>query len=84
MSIKNKISAIGSITLTIIVFVGVAIIPFAVIFGLSTIATIILPWLSYAMWIVFVFNILILLPLLLIKKTRPYSGLGLFISSYVY
>ncbi len=40
-----------------------------------------LTWLGWFPWIVFVFNLLILLPLGFFEKTRNYAGIGMIISS---
>lgn len=44
----------------------------------------VLPWLFIIMWIVFVIDIFIILPLGLFRKTKRVSGAGFVLSSYVY
>jgi len=52
--------------------------------GSLWIGTNVLPLLSIIMWIVFLVDILVVLPLALFRKTIGISGVGLFISSYIY
>ena len=44
----------------------------------------ILPWLSVVMWLVFMLDIFIILPLWMFKKTKGISAIGLVVSSYIY
>ncbi|OHA58820.1 MAG: hypothetical protein A2571_00335 [Candidatus Vogelbacteria bacterium RIFOXYD1_FULL_44_32] len=44
----------------------------------------VLAWLGPIMWILLGIDILIFLPLTLFKKTKPYAGIAIFSSSYVF
>ncbi|NQU99582.1 MAG: hypothetical protein HQ538_02490 [Parcubacteria group bacterium] len=46
--------------------------------------TVLMPLLSLLVIVVFIIDIIILLPLAIIKKTRKISGIGIIISSYVF
>ncbi len=70
---------IGIAILLLSIFIAVLFIKGSVWIGVK-----VLPWLSIIMWIVFVIDIFIILPLGLFRKTKGVSGAGLFLSSYVY
>lgn len=81
---KEKLkSAIEAVLGFGIIFLILLLISFYVK-GIIWIADNVLDWLFIIMWIVFALNIIILLPLFLIKKTRTASAIGLHISSYIY
>lgn len=44
----------------------------------------VLPWLYIIMWFVFAFDLLIIIPLGIFKKTKAASAIGLVVSSYIY
>lgn len=44
----------------------------------------VLPWLSVALWLTIVIDVVLLLPLAAFRKTRGFSGVGFAFSSYVY
>jgi len=76
-SIGGFIIGIG--VLLLIIFLIVVFIK-----GSLWIGTKVLPLLSIIMWIVFLLNILVILPLALFRKTIGISSVGLFVSSYIY
>jgi len=58
--------------------------PVLFIFGGIWVGEKILPWLILLSILVLGFNIVILLPLAIIPPTRPWAGLGFFISSFIF
>jgi len=74
----------GWTLLGIAVLILVTAIPVLFIEGGVVVAVKILPWLSMVMAVVFVLDVLIILPLGIFRKTKALSGIGLVISSYVY
>lgn len=78
------LKSIGGFIIGIGIFLGVIFLAMFFIKGGVWLGTKVLPWLSNIMWIVFALDILIILPLGIFKKTKGFSGIGLYISSYVY
>ena len=83
-SIFEKIKDIGWGIAGLGFFALVILIPVLFILGSVWVAENILPWLTPIMWLVLVFDIVILLPLTIFKRIRGYAGIGLFISSYIF
>lgn len=84
MSVKSAITNIGTYALGFVIMLAVLALPVLFIFGGVAIGEKILPWLMLLSILTLGFNIVILLPLALIPPTRPWAGLGFFISSYVF
>ena len=81
---KEKFKSIGSVLLGIGIFIGTMLLVVFFIKGGLWLSEILYPWLTLISAIAFFVCILILLPLAFIHKTRAFSGLGLFIASYVF
>ena len=81
---KTVAYAFGGTLIWIMIFVaGIFLTAVAIKGGIWLSATI-LPWLSIAMWIVFMIDLFFLLPLSMLKKRKGISSIGFMISSYVY
>ncbi|MCU0915057.1 MAG: hypothetical protein MUC88_10905, partial [Planctomycetes bacterium] len=81
---KSGISYVGMWLLGLFVTCALLALPVLFIAGGVVIAPRILPWLMLLSILTLAFNIGILLPLALIPPTRPWAGLGFYISSYVF
>jgi len=84
MNVKSAITNIGTYALGLVIMLAVLALPVLLIFSGVAIGEKILPWLMLLSILTLGFNIAILLPLALIPPTRPWAGLGFFISSYVF
>jgi len=84
MSAKSIISNIGSYALGLVIMLVLVALPVLFIFGGIWVGEKILPWLILLSILAIGFNIVILLPLALIPPTRPWAGLGFFISSFIF
>lgn len=78
------LKSIGGFIITIGIFLGVLFLAMFFIKGGVWLGGIVLPWFSIIMWLVFILDIIIFLPLGIFKKTKSVSAFGLVISSYVY
>jgi len=84
MRVKEAISTIGGLALGLIIMVAVVTIPALFIVGGIVVGKRILPWLVLLCIFALGVNVVVLLPLALIRRTRPWAGLGFFISSFVF
>ena len=84
MSVKSTVSNIGTYALGLVIMLAFLALPVLFIVGGVVVAEKILPWLMLLSMLALVFNIVILLPLALIPPSRPWAGLGFFISSYIF
>ncbi|MBA7553862.1 hypothetical protein ES705_46466 [subsurface metagenome] len=78
------LKSIGGFIIGIVIFLGIIFLAIFFIKGGVWLGAMVLPWLSIIMWLVFILDIIIFLPLGIFKKTRSVSAFGLVISSYVY
>ena len=78
------LKSIGGTIIGIGILLGSVFLVIFFIKGGIWLGVIVLPWLSIIMWLVFILNIIIFLPLGIFKKTRSVSAFGFVISSYVY
>jgi hypothetical protein len=78
------LKSIGGFIIGIGIFLGIIFLAMFFIKGGVWLGAIVLPWLSIIMWLVFILNVIIFLPLGIFKKTRSVSAFGFVISSYVY
>ena len=81
---KDTFKSIGSFLLGVGIFIGIILMAAFFIKGGLWLSEVLYPWLSLISAIAFFICILILLPLALVRKTRGFSGLGLFIASYIF
>lgn len=81
---KEKIKDLGWSILGIAFFIGIILLALLFIKGGLWLSAILYPWLVLISLITFAISIFILLPLGIFKKTRPVSGTGLLITSYVF
>jgi hypothetical protein len=78
------LKSIGGFIIGIAVFLGITFLAMFFIKGGVWLGAKVLPWLSIIMWLVFVLDILLILPLGIFNKTKGASAIGLVVSSYVY
>ena len=84
MSVKSVITNIGTYALGLVIMLAFIALPVLFIVGGVVVGEKVLPWLVLLSVLTLAFNIIILLPLALIPTTRPWAGLGFFISSFVF
>lgn len=84
LPMKEKFKSIGSVLLGVGISVGVILLAAFFIKGGLWLSDILFPWLTWISNIAFLICILILLPLAIFRKTRGFSGLSLYISSYIF
>ena len=84
MSVKAIASNIGSCGVGLVILLAMLALPVLFIVGAAVVAEKVLPWLVLLCILVLGFNLIVLLPLALIPPTRPWAGLGFYISSYVF
>jgi hypothetical protein len=80
----DKLKNVGLCALGLVGFCAMLIIPIALIYGSVALGAILISWLYAISYIVFAINLLILLPMGIFKRIRPYAGVGLLISSFAY
>jgi len=78
------LKSIGEFIVGIGISLGIIFLVMFFIKGGVWLGAIVLPWLSIIMWLVFILNVIIFLPLGIFKKTRSVSAFGFVMSSYVY
>ena len=81
---EDILKTIGVIAVVIAICLGLIFLAALFIKGGVWLSIKILPWLSILMWIVFAFNVVVFLPLGIFKKTKAASGIGIYVSSYIY
>ena len=84
MSVKSMVSSIAGSAFGLVIMLAVIAIPVAFIVGGVWVGEKILPWLMFVSVLTLGLNIVILLPLALIRPTRAWAGVGFFISSYIF
>lgn len=84
MSIQSSLKNVGTYALGIVILLAVIAVPAIMIAGGVWLGEKILPWLVLLSVIALGVCIVILGPLALIRYTRPWAGMGYFISSYVF
>jgi len=82
--VVDFLKSIGGFIIGIGIFLGIIFLAMFFIKGGVWLGAIVLPWLSIIMWLVFILNVIIFLPLGIFKKTRTVSAFGFVMSSYVY
>jgi len=78
------LKSIGGFIMGIGILFGIIFLAIFFIKGGVWLGAMVLPWLSIIMWLVFVLDILVFLPLGIFKKTKGVSAFGFVLSSYVY
>jgi hypothetical protein len=84
MSARPTLSTIGTYALGVVIVLALLVLPVLLLVGAERVGEKILPWLMLVCVLALAFNIVILVPLALIPPTRPWAGLGFFISSYLF
>jgi hypothetical protein len=80
----NFVRDIGSIVFRLVAFLAFLSLPVIFFIGLEKASTYILPWVISLAWICVGVVIFILLPLSLFKKLRVYTGIVIYITSFVF
>jgi hypothetical protein len=78
------ISTVGSILLNLVFLAAALMLPAFYLLGAERSTTYILQPLSVAAWVALFFTIILLLPLSMFKKLRPYTGAGIYMASHVF
>ena len=81
---KEQLKALGTILLGAAVFLALLALPVVFIMGSLWAAERLLPALIIVGWIALGIDILLLLPLSIIRPFRPFTGGGIFLSSYLF
>ena len=81
---QNSLNAIGCFIVYIAAIVGCFLVLGLIVTGGAWLAIKILPILIVVAVGLFVFNVVVCLPMALFKKTKEFSGKALFLSSYIY
>lgn len=81
---KEKFKTIGSSLLGFAIFIGIILLIAFFIKGGVWLSEVIYPWLTIIFTIALIISVLILLPLAIFKKTRSFSGVGLYVASYIF
>lgn len=81
---KGKFKTIGSSLLGFAIFIGIILLIAFFIKGGVWLSEVIYPWLTIIFTIALIISVLILLPLAIFKKTRSFSGVGLYVASYIF
>ena len=84
MTLKSGLKSTGGCLLyvgLVLLFMFLAV---AFVNGMVWVSAKVLPWLVILAWVVFAVCLVILLPLGIFKKTRPWAGVGFFYSSYAF
>lgn len=74
----------GTYILGIAIMLFLIAIPVFLIMGAVWVGTYVLPWLKFLAWVVLGIDVIIILPLLLFRRTRETGLTGLYISSYAF
>jgi hypothetical protein len=77
---KTAAAIVGGLLVLAVVLFAIA----GMLVGIKWLAIHLLPWLVPATEIAFAFCILILLPMCIFRKTRPWAGIGFYFSSFVF
>lgn len=80
----NKLKSIGQVIFGIVIFLGILFVVYFFIFGAMHIAVKINPILIRITNVLTAVSVFILLPLTIFKKTRPFSAICLYVSSYFF
>jgi len=80
----NFLKSIGGFIFGIAILIGIILLAMFFIKGGVWVGSKVLPWLSIIMWILFVVDIIIFLPLGIFKKTKGIASFGFYLSAYVY
>ena len=84
MSLKQRLSSIKTYAIGVVIVLALLALTALFIEGTVWVGEKILPWLMLLSSMALAFDILIVLPLAFVPRTRPWAGLGFFISSYVF
>ncbi len=86
LSMKGLLESVGGYIIAIVVFFAIANIALLFIYGGLRLSEKILYWLFVIIWIVFIIDIIIIIPLGLFKNKRAkgIAAIGLLLSSYIF
>lgn len=81
---NEKLKTIGGFLLGVLGLLAICVIGCLMIFGGVWLSEMIYPWLVIAFVIALVAVVLLFLPLAIFRRTRGFSGIGIFIASFVF
>ena len=81
---RDTLKAIGFVFVWILALVGLSLLGLLMIKGGAWLSDKLYPWLFGLAAIAFAISVFVLLPLAAFKKTRGFSGVGLYICSYAF
>ncbi len=84
MGAESRFQTAKAIGTGVAVLFAVIALPLLFVYGLAWFVKNALPWLSLVCVIVFAICLLVLLPLSIFRKVRPWTGLGLFFASFLF
>lgn len=84
MSVESRLKTIGTFALSVVVVGAVFLLITILLHSMVWASEKVLPWLLDAGRIAFDICIVIILPLCIFRKTRPWAGVGLYIASYLF
>jgi hypothetical protein len=84
MAAKARLKSVGYIAFGLICIAAIFLFGALFLYGMVWVSGKLLPWLFDASGIALVVCVFVLLPLCILRKTRPWAGLGFQIASYVF
>jgi hypothetical protein len=84
MTVKEAFTTVGGCSIYALILLAVAAVVIAFLYGGVAIAPVILPWLFLISAVVFVLCLVVILPLAIFRPLRPWSGLAIYIASYLF
>jgi hypothetical protein len=84
MNVKKMLDGLGGFLIMVaLLLMGIAICA-VFMFGAAWASTKLLPWFSIMTWIAFGLVVFVILPLAILRATRGFSSVALFIASYIF
>jgi hypothetical protein len=82
--VNQFLKSIGGFALVVVGLVAVSVVVFLLVQGGAWLADKVYPWLIMVFAVAFWVCVFILLPLAIFRKTRGFSGIGIYVASYVF
>lgn len=84
METKSTLKKVGGFAFGAVVLLGIVVLIGFLLGGMAWVSEKVLPWLIVSGNIAFVLCVLVFLPLAIFTRSRPWAGLGLYASSFVF
>ena len=88
MSTESRLQTVKGLGMALVVLLVVLFVPFVLsvlyIYGMLWFLEKAFPWLFYGGAIAFAICLLVLLPLSIFRKVRPWTGLGFYVASFLF